>query len=150
MDKVLIFTDVVPTAGLRWRPRFRVTTMLWLAALIAMYFCGRRSGEIENGFNRWWQVTRVVWGADFDPNYRWVYYPRGSITINTEAPISGVRVTLSKKCKATITADRQLRVTPTENGDYSVVFRTPGRRTVHRLDVTFENGEFTDVSQTSR
>jgi hypothetical protein len=115
-----------------------------------MYFCGRRSNEIEAEFSRWWQVTRVAWGAEFDPKYRWVFYPRGSITINSEAPISGVRVTLPKKCEATVTANRQLRVTPSEDGDYSVLYRTPaGRRTVHRLDLTVEDGEITDVSLTS-
>lgn len=126
------------------RLRFRITALLWLTAIVAAFFLGRRSDEIASGFDRWWQVTRVRIGADVRDNYRVVRWPRNSATINERVRIQNVSVDDPLVCTVSEVSDRQLRITPTSNGKTSVRYTVAGQTRPSRFSVTVENGTITD------
>src|SRR5262245_745221 len=74
----------------RLLPRFRIATMLWLTTVAAAFLLGRRSEEIERPLRQWWQVTRISFGAEVDPNRRVVQWPPSCWTVNEAGTISQV------------------------------------------------------------
>ena len=126
------------------RPRFRITALLWLTALVAAFFLGQRSDEIASGFDRWWQVTRIRFGGEVRKNDSVVMWPRRSATINEDFAIRNVSIDNPTVCTATEVSNRQLRITPTADGKTSVHYSLPGQPRACRFDVVVENGNIAD------
>jgi hypothetical protein len=130
------------------RLRFRVTALLWITAIVAVFFLGRRSEEIEAGFQRWWQVTRVRFGGDVQKGHRVVMWPRGSATINEGSTITKVSTDDPRVCTVTHVSDRQLRITPAANGQTTVRYGMPGLPKPCRFLVIVEDGRIADWTLT--
>jgi hypothetical protein len=126
------------------RPRFRISALLWLTAVVAAFFLGQRSDEIASGFNRWWQVTRIRFGGDVRKGESVVMWPRRSATINEDFKIQNVSIDNPDVCTATEVSGRQLRITPTADGKTSVHYILPGQTRPCRFDITVENGNISD------
>jgi hypothetical protein len=137
MDQVVTQLTV---HNVRWRPRFRISTLLWLMALLSAFFCGRRSDNIGSLTNRWWQVTRVWLGADINPKQTVVVWPIGSATINENLAIHQVQVNDPKICSATLSSSRQLRVAPQSDGKTIVKYVIGNSPKLHSFEVVVEDG----------
>jgi hypothetical protein len=127
----------------RWF-RFRTSSLLWLMVAVAAFFCGQRSDEISRQANKWWQVTRVWFGATANPKHRVVMWPQGSATINEQFPIQRIWIDNSKICSATMTSPRQLRVSPMSDGEAVVSYAGIGTQKPRRFEVVVENGQIVD------
>ena len=128
------------------RPRFRITTLLWITALVAAFFVGRRSDEVVSGFDRWWHVTRVRLGGDVRRNRRVVMWPRRSATINEDFAIQNVSTDNPQICTAMRVSDRQLRITPAADGETTVRYSVPGGQKPYRFHLAVKDGRIADWS----
>jgi Flp pilus assembly secretin CpaC len=128
----------------RWLPRFRVATLLWLMALVAAFFFGRQSKEVESLARRWWAVSRVRLGANVaEPEV--INWPPGSITVNGDTAIRSVDVDDPEIVEVKFLNSRQLQVSPKSDGETWVEFKTPGGKwNGVQLRVQPENGSILD------
>ncbi len=121
---------------------------MWISVVIAAFFCGSRWNDIKSSGENWWKVTRVRWGASVSSN-EGVMWPRGSITINH--PQAFKKITSGDAMIATITADHQLRVSPKEDGKFSVEYQlSRGNFSTGTLDLEVTNGRIADWALSSR
>jgi hypothetical protein len=133
----------------RWRPRFRVSTLFWLTALVAAFFGGRRSSEIESAARRWWQVTRVRFGAEMRKREHVVMWPPNSATINEDGPVQSISADNRKVCRVTLVSDRQIRITPANDGETVVRYSLPNLPKPCEFRVVVENKRIADWILTS-
>jgi hypothetical protein len=103
------------------RPRFRISTLFWMTVVVAAFFCGRRSHDIESSARRWWQVTRVRWGGSVD-NTEVIRWPPGSITINEPQAIQQAVNYDPKLASVAFHASNQICISPEANGDTVVSY----------------------------
>jgi hypothetical protein len=129
--------------------RFRVSSLLWLTALVAAFFCGRRSDEIESAARRWWQVTRVRFGADVRKREHVVMWPPNSATINEDRPVQSISTDNREVCRVALISDRQIRITPTSDGETVVRYSLPNLLKPCEFRVVVENNRIADWSLSS-
>jgi hypothetical protein len=127
-----------------WKPRFRVTTLLWFMVILTAFFCGRQSKEIQIAANNWWKVTRVRWGANIH-ECEIVMWPPGSITVNEPNPIQQSTVYDPNVASASFAASNQICISPKTNGKTLVTYMLGGgSRKTAELELEFENGQVCD------
>jgi hypothetical protein len=102
-------------------PKFRITTLFWLMAIVAAYFTGRRSDQIESAANQWWRVTCVRWGGEV-ANSEVVMWPRRGVTINESCEINNVSTLDPEVCTVRKTCGKQLEVSPVTDGKTLIYF----------------------------
>jgi hypothetical protein len=107
------------------RPRFRISSLLWITALVAAFFCGRQSIEIQSVAQRWWQVNRVRWGASVS-KVEIVHWPPGSVTINEINNIRSATTNDPSIASPTFPAANQMCVSPKADGQTVVSYNLAG------------------------
>jgi hypothetical protein len=110
----------------RWYLRFRISSFLWLALVVAAFFFGRNFEKIKVFGNNWWEVTRVRFGGKVNPGYEVSYWPPGSITINEEVPIQSIVATTPNIVEAVLSGPRQLRISPKSIGNTVITYSMAG------------------------
>ena len=124
----------------RWRLRFRITTLLWLTVIVAAFFVGRRSGEIERAASLWWQVTRVRWGASVTKT-EIIQWPPGSITINEPNTIQKAVVYDPRITSVAFLTSNQMQISPKGDGKTTVTYTlTSGQFRNGQFDCNVERG----------
>jgi hypothetical protein len=118
-------------------------------ALVAAFFIGGRSDEIESAAKRWWQVTRVQWGGDFRRNEHIVMWPPNSATINEDGAVQSVTIDNSEVCRVTQVSDRQIRITPTSDGETVIRYSLSILPKPCELRLVVENNKIVDWILTS-
>ena len=125
------------------RMRFRTSSLLWLMALVAAFFCGRQSNEIQSLTARWWQVTRVRWGASVDQT-EFVHWPPRSLTINEINAIQAATTYDPSIASVTFAVANQMCISPKADGKTVVSYNLAGgNRRSAEMEVEILNGKVT-------
>jgi hypothetical protein len=113
-------------------------------ALMAAFFFGQQFDGIKSAAGRWWQVTRVRWGAS--PQSREiVHWPPGAVTINEPFAIQPVGVTDPDVAVYSLTSSRQIRISPESDGMAKVSYKIAGGKYRTRvMHVAVEQGRIVD------
>lgn len=124
------------------KPRFSVKTLLWLPLLVAAFFLGRHSPEIETATRNWWAYTRMRWGAEYDQRQSLTNWPPNSCTVNFSCPVSiqagghhPERVAVEQP------SDRQVTVTPQAEGRFVLNWASADGSKTGKIDGEVLDGE---------
>jgi hypothetical protein len=151
MDKIVIQSEKNTFQRARsWRPRFRTATMLWLMVVLAAFYSGRNSEQFQISARKWWQVTRVRFGASV-ASHEIIDWPPGGITINSQFPLKLTSVGDGNITSASLIGSRQLRITAKANGRSDVTFLSVGSPFPKcKFVIEVENGRIADWTMEGR